>query len=74
MKVPLRCPKLIVTALFGLMALFYLPLFRIESLAATMDNSWIAVITGAAAKPLQFERQIIFTPGPLGHLMDAISP
>ena len=72
MKVLLRRTKLIITVLFGLAALFYLPLFKIESLAATVDNSWIAVITWAAAKPLQFGRDIIFTYGPLGHLMGAI--
>ena len=72
MKVSLRRTKLIVTVLFGLAALFYLPLFKKDPLAATLDNSWVAVITWAAEKPLQFGRDIIFTYGPLGHLMYAI--
>ena len=54
MRVPLRRTTLIATVLFGLAALFYLPPFKIESLAATLDNSWIGVITWDAAKPLRF--------------------
>jgi len=72
MKVPLRRTELIVTVVFGLVVLFYLPLFKKDALAATLDNSWVAVITWAAAKPLQFGRDIIFSYGPLGHLMSAI--
>lgn len=41
-------------------------------LTATLDSSHVAIETWAAAKPLQFGRDIILTYGPLGHLVNGI--
>lgn len=62
----------IVSVLFGLVALLALTSFGRHPLKATLDNSHVAIMTWAAAQPLQFGRDIISTYGPLGHLVTAI--
>jgi hypothetical protein len=58
--------------LFGLVLLLALTNLDRHPLTATLDSSHVAIGTFAAAKPLQFGRDIIFTYGPLGHLVNAI--
>jgi hypothetical protein len=59
----------IVAVIIGLIVL--LRNFQPVPLTATLDSSWTAVITYAAAKPLEFGSDIVFTYGPLGHLVAA---
>lgn len=62
----------IILVFLGLIAALCLAEFRKHPLQPTLDSSWAAVLTYAAARHLQFGRDIIFSYGPLGHLIQSI--
>jgi hypothetical protein len=61
--------KHVVGFVAGAIALVYLTDFELGRFDAGLDNSWIAVMAWAAAKPLQWGPDIVFTNGPLGYLL-----
>jgi hypothetical protein len=67
----IRAIRRIAPFLLGLVAALCLAEFRKHPLLATLDSSWSAVLSYAAVKHLQFGREIIFSYGPLGHLVQA---
>ena len=66
-------PKQITGFVIGVIAIVYLTDFELGRFNAGLDNSWIAVMAWAAAKPLQFGPDIVFTNGPLGYLLYPIN-
>src|SRR4051812_44039574 len=66
-------PKHIAAFVVGVLALLYLTDFELGRFDTGLDNSWIAVMAWAAAKPLQWGRDIVFTNGPFGYLLYPIN-
>ena len=64
-----RTLKLCATSLAGVVALLASLNFGKYPVDAQLDHSWVAVTTCAAEQQWQFGRDIIFTMGPLGHLI-----
>jgi len=69
MKVRLQATRILVAAFLGAIAVLYLTPLHVPLPDSKLDTSWRWVINWAAAKPLQFGQDIIFTYGPLGHLL-----
>jgi len=61
--------KIGLAALGALIAWFFLLDFSKAPLVPQLEPSWMAAITFGAAEKLQFGRDIIYTYGPLGHLV-----